>query len=71
LDAVVDGRTGFLVDPESTAEVAAAVVALLTCPAEANRLGAVGRERVLREFTVKTQVAEFEAAVARRVREAE
>jgi len=71
LDAVVDGRTGLLVDPESTAEVAAAVVTLLTCPAEANRLGAAGRERVLREFTVKTQVAEFEAAVARRVREAE
>jgi phosphatidylinositol alpha-1,6-mannosyltransferase len=71
LDAVVDGRTGLLVDPESPAEVAAAVLALLKCPVEAKRLGAAGRERVLREFTVKTQVAEFEAAVARRVREAE
>jgi phosphatidylinositol alpha-1,6-mannosyltransferase len=70
VDAVVDGETGLLVDPGSTAEVAAAILALLTCPVEAKRLGAAGRERVLREFTVKTQVAEFEAAVAGRIREA-
>jgi phosphatidylinositol alpha-1,6-mannosyltransferase len=66
LDAVDDGRTGLLIDPESPAEVAAAVVALLTYPAEARRLGDAGRERVLREFTVYSQVASFEAAVARR-----
>lgn len=70
LDAVADGRTGVLVEPGSTAEVAAAIVALLTCPVEAKRLGTAGRERVLREFTVRKQVAKFEAAVASRIGEA-
>ncbi len=67
LDAVADGQTGVLVEPESAAEVAAAIVALLTCPVEAKRLGAAGRGRVLQEFTVPKQVAKFEAAVASRI----
>ncbi|MGD8717877.1 MAG: glycosyltransferase family 4 protein [Candidatus Zixiibacteriota bacterium] len=67
LDAVDDGHTGLLVDPECPAEVAAAVVALLTYPGEARRLGDAGRERVLREFTVPSQVASFEAAVVGRI----
>jgi phosphatidylinositol alpha-1,6-mannosyltransferase len=67
LDAVDDGRTGLLVDPHSPAEVAAAVVALLTCPVEAKRLGAAGRDRVLREFTPDVQVKRLEAAVRARV----
>ncbi len=66
-DAVANGETGLLISPESPAEVAAAVVALLTCPAEAKRLGAAGRDRVLREFTAETQVASFEAAIAARL----
>jgi phosphatidylinositol alpha-1,6-mannosyltransferase len=71
LDAVEDGRTGLLVDPESTAEVAAALVALLTCPVEARRLGTAGRERVLEDFTVQGQVSKVEAAVAGRIARAE
>ena len=67
LDAVADGRTGLLVNPHDPAEVAAAVVALLTCPAEAKRLGTAGRDRVLREFTVDVQVTGLEAAVAARM----
>ncbi|MEE9457973.1 MAG: glycosyltransferase family 4 protein [bacterium] len=70
LDAVADGQTGVLVEPESAAEVAAAIVALLTCPVEAKRLGAAGRGRVLQEFTAPKQVAKFEAAVASRIGEA-
>jgi phosphatidylinositol alpha-1,6-mannosyltransferase len=69
LDAVVDGQTGLLVDPHNPAEVAAAVVALLTCPAEAKRLGAAGRDRVLRGFTADVQVAGLETAVAARITE--
>ncbi|MGH9689644.1 MAG: glycosyltransferase, partial [Candidatus Acidiferrales bacterium] len=50
-DAVVDGVTGFLVDPSSSEEIAAAIVRILSSPDLAARLGNQGRERVLREFT--------------------
>jgi phosphatidyl-myo-inositol dimannoside synthase len=43
-DAIVDGETGLLVDPTATA-VAEALERLLTDPALAGRLGALGRER--------------------------
>jgi len=69
LDAVADGETGLLVNPHEPAEVAAAVVALLTCPQEAKRLGTAGRDRVLREFTPHVQVARLEGAVAARIKE--
>jgi phosphatidylinositol alpha-1,6-mannosyltransferase len=63
LDAVVDGETGVLVDPENVAEIAAVVVGLLNHPGEASRMGAAAKQRVLREFTLVRQVARFEAAV--------
>jgi phosphatidyl-myo-inositol dimannoside synthase len=50
-DAVIDGETGILVDPESPAEIASAVVRLLQNPHEARRLGENGRNRVLTGFT--------------------
>jgi phosphatidylinositol alpha-1,6-mannosyltransferase len=50
-DAVVDGVTGILVDPESPAEVASAVVRLLEDRELAATLGRAGRRRVLSEFT--------------------
>jgi len=44
-DAVVDGETGFLVDPTDPEAVAAAVVRLLRDRDEAERMGAAGRAR--------------------------
>ncbi len=67
LDAVIDGETGFLVDAENPAAVAAAVVALLTSTAEAKRMGQAGRARVLRDFTVARQVGRLEAAIAKQL----
>jgi phosphatidylinositol alpha-1,6-mannosyltransferase len=46
IDAVVDGRTGLLVNGESVEEVAAAVAGLLDDPSRLHALGAAARERV-------------------------
>jgi len=48
---VVDGETGFLVEPENTDEIARKLILLLTDAELARRLGAQGRERILRQYT--------------------
>ncbi len=45
VDAVVDGETGLLVDPEDHVAVARALTRLLTDPELSERLGTAGRER--------------------------
>jgi phosphatidylinositol alpha-1,6-mannosyltransferase len=50
-DAVVEGVTGFLVDPRDPADLANALVRLLEDRELAGRLGEQGRQRVAREFT--------------------
>jgi phosphatidyl-myo-inositol dimannoside synthase len=50
-DAVIDGVTGFLVDPLSAEDIGSAIFRLLSSPELATRLGSQGRDRVLREFT--------------------
>lgn len=60
-DAVVDGTTGLLTDPECVPHVAAHAIRLLTDDAFAARLGRQGQERVMRELTW--------AASARRLQE--
>lgn len=56
-DAVIDGRTGLLVEPGSAAAISDAVEKLMADPALRERLGQQGRERVLREFSWKVQAA--------------
>ncbi|OQX83401.1 MAG: hypothetical protein B6D63_06320, partial [Candidatus Latescibacteria bacterium 4484_7] len=50
-DAVVDGGTGILVDPQSPGQIADALIRLLDDEALAHSLGTAGRQRVLDEFT--------------------
>lgn len=50
-DAVIDGVTGFLVDPLSAQDTASAINRILSSPELAARLGKQGRDRVLQEFT--------------------
>ena len=49
-DAVIDGETGILVDPESVDELTEAVLRLLDDPEAARRMGEAGRARVEREL---------------------
>jgi phosphatidylinositol alpha-1,6-mannosyltransferase len=51
VDAVEDGVTGILVDPEDPAAVAEALIAVLSDQALAQRMGQAGRKRVLAQFT--------------------
>jgi phosphatidylinositol alpha-1,6-mannosyltransferase len=49
-DAVVDGETGFVVDPHDPAEFEERLLSLLSDPSMARRMGRAGRRRVEREF---------------------
>jgi phosphatidylinositol alpha-1,6-mannosyltransferase len=50
-DAVVNGETGFLVDPLDPGIIAEKAIQLLTDDALAKKLGKQGRERILKGFT--------------------
>jgi phosphatidyl-myo-inositol dimannoside synthase len=50
-EIVVDGDSGLVVNPANRDELTRAIVRLLADGAEADRMGARGRERFLREFT--------------------
>lgn len=58
-DAVIDGVTGILVDPEDEKEVAEAAVNLFTDKELAKRLGRQGRERVLSDLAWPMVVAQI------------
>lgn len=58
-DAVIDGRTGLLVDPQNVAAVAAALVQLLGDAALRRRLGEEGRQRVQDDFDRRRRAAEL------------
>lgn len=69
-EAVVHGETGLIVPPEDPEALAEALASLLADPELAGRMGAAGRERVLREFTVDRMVEQhlalYEEILAKR-----
>jgi len=62
-DAVQDGVTGLLVDPEDNEAVAAAIITVLREPALATSMGAKGREWVEAEMNWSRAGDEFEQAM--------
>lgn len=64
-DAVLDGVTGLLVDPNSPESIAAAVERLLTDPLLAKRLGEEGRRRAVRCFSWSSTVARIQDVLER------
>jgi phosphatidyl-myo-inositol dimannoside synthase len=62
-DAVVDGETGYLVDPESVAEIAAAIRSLGRDPTAAADMGECGRRRVVEGFTWRHAYTRVAAAL--------
>lgn len=61
-EAVLHGKTGFLVDPGSVDEVAGAIVALLDNPTLAASMGAAGRKWALENFSeegLRTKLAQL------------
>ena len=53
-EAVVDGKTGILVDPDNIDEIANSIVKLLLNEKLAKEMGRKGRERVLKQFSYET-----------------
>ncbi|MBI2527061.1 MAG: glycosyltransferase [Candidatus Rokubacteria bacterium] len=58
-ELVADGRTGWLVEPGSTAALAEAMSGYLDDPALARRHGRAARERVEREFSLERMLAGY------------
>src|SRR5205807_4573900 len=55
-EIVVDGVTGLLVAPRNAVVLAEALLALLKNPALRNAMGAAGRERVTKQFSIEAHV---------------
>jgi len=62
-DAVIDGMTGLLIDPNNVDEIAKAIIRLLTDDALAQRLGKQGRNRVVNELSWEKIAAKVEEVV--------
>jgi len=62
-DAVAEGESGLLVEPEDVEALAQALTELLTDPERAQRLGQNGRARVLTDFTWSRVAERFLAAL--------
>ncbi|MFH0819218.1 MAG: glycosyltransferase family 4 protein [Patescibacteria group bacterium] len=59
-DAVVDGYTGFLVEPENTSMICQAVVRLITNKDMAHKMGYQGKIRVDQEFNLKAKAQQLQ-----------
>jgi glycosyltransferase involved in cell wall biosynthesis len=63
-ESVIDGVTGYLVEPGSAVRAAERLLRLLTDPALAQRMGRAGRERVCETSSLENMVAGYEALLA-------
>jgi len=68
-DAVVEGVTGFLIDPLSPGEIAQALIRILSDADLAANLGKQGRERVVREFSWRRVADQIRRVLAEVVHE--
>src|SRR5699024_9861570 len=60
-DTVLDGETGYLVDPRDPADIADRIIELLRDPELRDRMGRRGRERVIAGWTWDSIAAECDA----------
>lgn len=64
-ELVDEGRTGVLVEPGDAQALADAIASLVSDEETRRRLGAAGRERVAREFTIEGEVSSIAAVYER------
>lgn len=65
-EAVVDGQTGYIVNPYDVAALSDRIIRLLAEPALAARLGTAGRRRVEQEFSVARWLDQLETWYAKK-----
>ena len=70
-DAVVDGETGFLVDPDDSDALAESLSRMIGDASFARRIGQQGRDRAMREFAWKLIAARVDETMQRLVFEKE
>lgn len=58
-EAVVDGTTGFIVAPHAPQELASAMTVLLNDRTKCEKMGAAGRKRVLKKFSLEVCVERY------------
>jgi phosphatidyl-myo-inositol dimannoside synthase len=68
LEAVLEGETGFLVDPDSTDEVAERLLVLLNGKELSGRMGSAGLRRVQADFNWKSRAHRLRQISAELVR---
>lgn len=61
-EAIIDGETGFIVNPFDTKQFAERITHLLSRPQIAQQMGAAGQQRLFTQFTLDNQVAGMEQA---------
>jgi phosphatidylinositol alpha-1,6-mannosyltransferase len=67
VDAIEDGVTGILVDPNATSEIAGAIAGLLSDPSRAAAMGLAGRERVKLHFQKEDTLRHIESLLVQTV----
>lgn len=65
-EAIADGETGLLVPPNDEPALADAIVTMLRDPERRRAMGAAGRVRVVREFSIERMVSDTIAVYQRR-----
>jgi len=64
-EAILDGKTGFLVDPESPGDIAEKAIRLLEDDDLRLKMGQAGRARAVNEFNWKKLISEFKREIER------
>lgn len=63
-EGIIDGETGFIVNPFDTEQFSERITRLLTQPDLARQLGDAGHQRLMTHFTLEKQVSAMEQAYA-------
>lgn len=64
-EVVLDGKTGYLVPPESVDELAEAMIRMLSNPVRAREMAQAGKALVIERFDANTMVAQIDALYRR------
>jgi glycosyltransferase involved in cell wall biosynthesis len=59
-DVVIDRKTGYLVEPKNSAELAAAIEPLLKDQDKRHRMGTAGREQIVEQFSIEQYIRKYE-----------